>query len=83
MDISLSKLQELVMDSKTGVLHSMGLQRVRHDWVAELNRGNKKPFLSFELINILLETSDLFFKTEMIIFQVSKGVHIKVEKIPS
>ena len=37
MDMSLSKLQELVMDRKPGVLQSMWSQRVRHDWVTELN----------------------------------------------
>ena len=37
MDMSLSKLQELVMNRKPGVLQSMGMQRVGHDWVAELN----------------------------------------------
>ena len=31
MDMSLSKLQELVMDRKPGVLQTMGSQRVRHD----------------------------------------------------
>ena len=31
MDMSLSKLPELVMDRKPGVLQSMGSQRVRHD----------------------------------------------------
>ena len=31
MDMSLSKLRELVMDRKPGMLQSMGLQRVRHD----------------------------------------------------
>ena len=31
MDMSLSKLRELVMDGKPGVLQSMGLQRVRQD----------------------------------------------------
>ena len=31
MDMSLSKLRELVMDRKTGVLQYMGSQRVRHD----------------------------------------------------
>ena len=37
MDMSLSKLQELVMEGgKPGVLQSMGLQRVGHDWVTEL-----------------------------------------------
>jgi len=32
MDMSLSKLQELVMDREPGVLQSMGSQRFRHDW---------------------------------------------------
>ena len=31
MDISLSKLLELVMDREAGMLQSMGLQRVGHD----------------------------------------------------
>ena len=31
MDMSLSKLQELVMDRNPGVLQSMGSQRVGHD----------------------------------------------------
>ena len=31
MDMSLSKLQEMVKDWKSGVMQSMGLQRVRHD----------------------------------------------------
>ena len=31
MDMSLSKLQELVMDRRPGVLQSMGSQRVGHD----------------------------------------------------
>ena len=37
MDVSLSKLWELVMYRKPGVLQSMGLQRVGHDWVMQLN----------------------------------------------
>ena len=36
MAMSLSKLWELVMDGKPGVLQSMGLRRVGHDWVADL-----------------------------------------------
>ena len=31
VDMSLSKLQELVMDREAGVRHSMGFQRVGHD----------------------------------------------------
>ena len=31
MDMSLGKLQELVMDRKPGVLQSMGLQKVRYN----------------------------------------------------
>ena len=37
MDLSLSKLQELVMDIGPGVLQSMGSKRVGHDWETELN----------------------------------------------
>ena len=37
MDMSLSKLQELVMDRRPGVLQFMGSQRVGHDWGTELN----------------------------------------------
>ena len=36
MDMSLSKLQELVWTGKPGVLQSIGLQSVGHDWVTEL-----------------------------------------------
>ena len=35
--ILLSKLRELVMDREAWGLQSMGLQRVGHDWVTELN----------------------------------------------
>ena len=37
-DMSLSKLQELVMDREVGVLWSLESQRVGHDWATELNR---------------------------------------------
>ena len=35
MDMSLSKLWEIVKDRKPGVLQSMGLQRARHNLVTE------------------------------------------------
>ena len=37
MNMSLSKLQELVMAGRPGVLQSMGLQRIGHNWATELN----------------------------------------------
>ena len=37
MDVSLSELQELVMDRRPGVLRFMGSQRVGHDRATELN----------------------------------------------
>ena len=37
MHMSLSKLQELVMDREPGVLQSTGLQRVGYNWATELN----------------------------------------------
>ena len=37
MNMSLSKLQKLVMDRRPVMLQSMGLQRVRQDWATELN----------------------------------------------
>ena len=37
MDLSLTELRELVMDRRPGVLRFMGSQRVRHNWVTELN----------------------------------------------
>ena len=37
MDMSLSKLQELVMDRKSGLLQSMGSQRAGHNRATEQN----------------------------------------------
>ena len=47
MDMSLSKLQELVMDREAGVLQSMGSQRVGHDWATELKREQDYIFVPF------------------------------------
>ena len=35
MDKSLSKLWDMVKDRKPGMLQSMELQRIRHNWVTE------------------------------------------------
>ena len=40
MDMSLSKLWELVMAERPGMMQSMGSQRFGHDWATELNLVN-------------------------------------------
>ena len=40
MDMSLSKLWQLVMTGKPGVLQSTGSQRVTHNWATELSSSN-------------------------------------------
>ena len=47
MDMSLSKLWELMMDRTSGMLQSMGVQRVRHDCVTELNWWDQMPWSLF------------------------------------
>ena len=42
MDMRLSRLWETVRTGRTGVLQSMGSQRVRHDWVTEQQRQQHK-----------------------------------------
>ena len=42
MDMSLSKLWELVMDRGPGMLQSMGLQRVRHNLTTEQQQKSRK-----------------------------------------
>ena len=45
--MSLSKIRELVMDRKPGVLQSLGSQRVGHHWVTELNWLSRPEFCSW------------------------------------
>ena len=64
VDMSFSKLWELVMDREAGVLLSpMGLQRVRHDWVTELNWTDSQRLIihSFFLQNSLIYNSYVMY----------------------
>ena len=45
MDMSLSKLQKLVMDREACLLQSTGLQRVGHVWVTELKYSSMQNIL--------------------------------------
>ena len=54
MDMTLSKLWEMVKVGKPGVLQSMGWQRVRHDWTTEHNKKWKKnKALSFSCCSVV------------------------------
>ena len=45
MDMSLSKLQEMVKDREAGMLQSMGLQRVRYNWTTKKSISVAKELL--------------------------------------
>ena len=62
MDMSLSELQELVMDNmpgRPGVLQFMGLQKVRRDWATKLNWTELNQYLSPFYFIILTESRDI------------------------
>ena len=44
--MDMSKLQELVMDKRPGMLQPVGSQRVGYDWVTELNWTELNPYHS-------------------------------------
>ena len=49
---------------RPGVLRFMGSQRVRHDWVTELNRLNKGPCAIYSRTLLLQEVLDSFINCE-------------------
>ena len=50
MDLSLGRLQELVMDREACVLQPMGSQRVGHDWATEQNWKNNLNWRLFSSV---------------------------------
>ena len=67
MDMSLSKLWEIVKDKKAWVLQSMGSQRVRHDWVTEQQCPGP---------SVLLQMAFFYFFNGLIIFHFMYVPHI-------
>ena len=55
MDMSLGKLWELVLRGRAGMLQSMGLQRVGHDWATELN-WTEESYKGYYYITIIILT---------------------------
>ena len=57
MDMSLSRLQSWWWTGKSGVLQSMGLQRVGYDWATELNwtSSPRTPFITFFFLDHIFE----------------------------
>ena len=51
MDMSLSKLDEMVKDRKSGVLQSMGSQRVRHSLATEQQQQTNKQIGEVEILS--------------------------------
>ena len=62
MYMSLSRLQELVMDRGPWHATVHGVQRVRHDWVTELNWLNITVTLEFDMhTNIIRKENCIYF----------------------
>ena len=63
MYMSLSELQELVMDREAGMLQSTGSQRVRHDWVTELTEVHETETFMVRSVPFYKETKDILLST--------------------
>ena len=72
MDMSLSKLQELVIDRKAGVLQSIGSQRVGCDWATGLNWTEE---IYWDLPNLAL-----FIRASQVVLVVKKRTHLPMSE---
>ena len=61
MGMSLSELWEFMMDRESDVLQSMGSQRVRHDWVTELNWKSPRDQNEKQILIHIICSSGYFF----------------------
>ena len=76
MDMSLSKLRELVMDRKPGVLQSMRLQRVGHEWVTALNWTELNTYYA-----IMADTVGSLLNSHFLPYFLSTEVNVNQEEI--
>ena len=67
MDMNLSKLWETVKDRKPGMLQSMGLQRVGHDFVTEQEQQIYIPTGSLQVFPILHILNNTYYLSSLII----------------
>ena len=82
MDMSLSELQELVMTGRPGMLHSMGSQRVGHDWATELitnDEAQAEIKIAGRNINNLRYADDTTFRAES--KEELKSLMMKVKEV--
>ena len=62
MDVSLSKLQEMVQDRNVWCVQSMGSQRVRHDWLTEQQQVSCYKHQQFcWILDLHINTSNWFW----------------------
>jgi len=80
MDMSVSQLSEVVMDREAWcVLDSMGLQRVRHDWVSELHWY----FVELGNVWLVLSPAVCYFAMHKISLCALSALHVILRRQPA
>ena len=63
MDVSLSKLRELLMDREASLLQCLGSQTTRHDWATELTAMTPAEVLGLKQLYVLRDFSRLLLES--------------------
>ena len=95
MDMSLSKLREMVKDRKLGLLQSMGSRRIGHDWVTEQQqqyinsqvcftevaaKRDKKKYTKIVIVIIFIFSHFHMFYN-VVKFPFKLEIHVHVQKV--